>query len=155
MIAAAAGVTSSTIYRRWGDIGQVFADVALERLRPEASPRETGSVRGDLIAWAQEYLEEMSTPVGRAALRDIVTGDGLAGPDDDTNQSKYARFCWIAIETILERDTQHLFAADAGEQVIDYVVAPIVYRILFDLERPDPACVVALVDRTLEASRLR
>ncbi|UNN03809.1 TetR/AcrR family transcriptional regulator [Rhodococcus opacus] len=36
MIAADAGVTPSTIYRRWGDITELFADVALERLHPDA-----------------------------------------------------------------------------------------------------------------------
>ena len=37
-IAARAGVTPSTIYRRWGDLSALLADVALERMLP-ASPR--------------------------------------------------------------------------------------------------------------------
>ena len=38
MIAERAGVTPSTVYRRWGDLAQLLADVAAERLRPCASP---------------------------------------------------------------------------------------------------------------------
>src|ERR1700712_529177 len=72
MIAERAGVTPSTIYRRWGDIGQVFADVAVERLRPVADPDDTGSTAGDLEAFVLQYAEEMSSPLGRATLRDVL-----------------------------------------------------------------------------------
>ena len=40
-IAAEAGVTPSTIYRRWGDLAALLADVAVERLRPVADPQDT------------------------------------------------------------------------------------------------------------------
>src|ERR1700758_2252983 len=33
-VAARAGVTPSTIYRRWGTLSRLLSDVALERLRP-------------------------------------------------------------------------------------------------------------------------
>ena len=36
-IAARAGVTPSTIYRRWGDLSVLLADVALARMRPTAN----------------------------------------------------------------------------------------------------------------------
>jgi len=48
MIAARAGVTPSTIYRRWGDLSVLLADVALARMRPDSEPANTGSLRGDL-----------------------------------------------------------------------------------------------------------
>jgi len=38
LIAARAGVTPSTIYRRWGDLAELLADVAVERLRPDGEP---------------------------------------------------------------------------------------------------------------------
>lgn len=44
MIAEQAGVTPSTIYRRWGDLSQLLADVAVARMRPIA---ETGRYRID------------------------------------------------------------------------------------------------------------
>ncbi|MET1067347.1 MAG: helix-turn-helix domain-containing protein, partial [Pseudomonas prosekii] len=43
-IAARAGVTPSTIYRRWGDLSTLLADVALARLQPETEPADTGSL---------------------------------------------------------------------------------------------------------------
>ncbi len=35
LIAARAGVTPSTIYRRWGDLQELLADVAWSALRPD------------------------------------------------------------------------------------------------------------------------
>ena len=51
-IAAAAGVTPSTIYRRWGDLSALFADVAVQRLRPIADPEDTGTMTSDLLVFA-------------------------------------------------------------------------------------------------------
>lgn len=71
MIAARAGVTPSTIYRRWGDLSVLLADVALARMRPDSAPANTGSLRGDLRAWAEQYLDEMSSEPGRNMMRDV------------------------------------------------------------------------------------
>src|SRR5471032_3224703 len=70
-IAARAGVTPSTIYRRWGDLSVLLADVALVRMRPDSEPADTGSLRGDIRAWAEQYLDEMSSEPGRNILRDV------------------------------------------------------------------------------------
>src|SRR5471030_2155096 len=70
-IAARAGVTPSTIYRRWGDLSVLLADVALARLRHDSEPANTGSLRGDVRALAEQYLDEMSSEPGRNILRDV------------------------------------------------------------------------------------
>jgi AcrR family transcriptional regulator len=72
LIATEAGVTPSTLYRRWGDLPQLLADVALERIRPIAEPADTGSLHGDLQAWTEQYIEEMGSPLGRTLLRDTL-----------------------------------------------------------------------------------
>ena len=71
-IAARAGVTPSTIYRRWGDLSALLADVALERMLP-SEPQDTGTLAGDLHAWAEQYLDEMSSELGRTLIRDVVS----------------------------------------------------------------------------------
>ena len=71
LIAAEAGVTPSTIYRRWGDLQELLADVAVERLRPDAPPKDTGSARTDLMQWAEQYADEMASGPGRAMIRDV------------------------------------------------------------------------------------
>src|SRR6202042_3948862 len=61
-IAAAAGVTPSTIYRRWGDLSALFADVAVQRLRPIADPEDTGTMTSDLLGLLRQFLERCSRP---------------------------------------------------------------------------------------------
>lgn len=126
MIAERAGVTPSTIYRRWGDLGQLLADVAVERLRPIADPEDTGSTAGDLEAFIVGYADEMSSKVGRAVLRDI-----LAESEGDFAAVKCCRFTYDHLSVIAAR------AATRGEPpldvpgIIDEVVAPIIYHVLF------------------------
>ena len=126
LIAARAGVTPSTIYRRWGELPELLADVALERLRPDAALPDTGTLRGDLAAWAEQYAEEMASGPGREMIRDVLAAAGSA------NACQCRAFLQQQLEQISRR------AAARGEMpldvqaVIDHVVAPILYRLLFD-----------------------
>jgi AcrR family transcriptional regulator len=126
LVAARAGVTPSTIYRRWGDLQELLADVAVERLRPEAPPHDFGTLREDLEHWAVDFLEEMSSTAGRSYIR-----DALAGDPDGTNAGQCSAYAVDQVEIILAR------AAERGEHVpgtaivMDHVVAPMMYRILF------------------------
>ena len=126
MIAERAGVTPSTIYRRWGDLGQVFADVAVERLRPVAEPDDTGTTAGDLEAYVLDYAEEMSSKLGRTVLRDIVS-DAAA----DTAATKCCRFTYDSLDIIAARAVRRGETPFVPAEVIDRVFAPIVYHILF------------------------
>src|SRR3954447_6450353 len=75
MVATRAGVTPSTIYRRWGDLQELLSDVAVERLRPDTAPNDHGALASDLTAWAEQFLDEMASPTGRAYIRDALLGD--------------------------------------------------------------------------------
>ncbi len=132
-IATEAGVTPSTIYRRWGDLGQLLADVALEQLRPESPPEDTGSFAGDLRAWLSQYLEEMTSAPGRAMLRDVLGNASMEG------QAQCMHFCTRQIDALRERALQRGDAVVATETLIDQVVAPLIYRILFAATAPDEA----------------
>ena len=63
-IAARAGVTPSTIYRRWGDLAALLADVALARMRPDSEPAETAACAAP-SRMGEQYLDEMSSEPGR------------------------------------------------------------------------------------------
>jgi AcrR family transcriptional regulator len=123
-IAAEAGVTPSTIYRRWGDLPSLLADVAVERLRPMTDPEDTGSMASDLRLFIEQFMEEMSSEVGRALIRDVFA----AG---ETPAEQCAHFTHGHLTTIAERaKARGETAFDVGE-VVDHVVAPIIYHILF------------------------
>lgn len=129
MIAQRAGVTPSTIYRRWGDLQELLSDVAVERLRPETAPKDHGALTSDLTAWAEQFLDEMSSPTGRTYIRDALLGD-----PDGSNAGQCSAYAAEHINVILTRATERGENAPAVETVIDRVVAPLMYRILF---RPD------------------
>jgi len=133
-IAAEAGVTPSTIYRRWGDLGSLLADVAVERLRPISDPTDTGSVASDLRVFIEEYLEEMSSDVGRALIRDVFAsglGDGRA--------TQCSTFTCDHLATIVARAKARGEAAFDIDEVEDVVIAPIIYNILFGKRELTPA----------------
>lgn len=145
-IAAEAGVTPSTIYRRWGDLPDLLADVAVERLRPDADPADTGSTRGDLEAWFEQYVEEMSSEPGRAMIRDV-----LAGTSGPRNACQCVAFTRQQLQVIADRAIGHGEAAPDLDALIDHVVAPIVFRILFDEVPPSDAFWRPLLDGCLRA----
>lgn len=143
VIAAEAGVTPSTIYRRWGDIQELLADVAVERLRPDMEPVDTGNGRGDLQAWAEQYAEEMSSKPGRAMIRDVLAAQDGSGAYQCCNFTKQQ------IEVIATRAKGRGEVFPDVDAVMDRVVSPIMYRILFG-ETPNTEHVARLVNEAME-----
>ena len=119
-IATRAGVTPSTIYRRWGDLSALLADVALARLQPETESANTGSLSGDVRAWAEQYLDEMSSAPGRNMLRDVQSS---------LKPSYCATIIGGQLQTILDRYPDQ--PRPGVDRLINMVAAPIVFRILF------------------------
>ena len=128
-IATEAGVTPSTIYRRWGDLPALLADVAVERLRPIGEPEDTGSVATDLRTFIEQYAEEMSSPVGQALMRDVLCTASESFP------GRCCTFTRTHLETLVARAKARGEQPFDIEEVIDHVVAPIIYHILFG-DRP-------------------
>lgn len=148
-IAALAGVTPSTLYRRWGDLAQLLSDVALERVRPDGEPRDTGAYRGDLRAWLEQYIDELATEPGRAIVRDIL---GCAAP---ANAGKCAEFIRQQLDVIRDRALARGEAIVDSDTLIDLVVAPVVYRLLFSVSAPSVDHALGLLDHTLRAALRR
>ena len=142
MIAERAGVTPSTVYRRWGDLAQLLADTAAERLRPVADPDDTGSLAGDLRAFVLQYVEEMSSPVGRALLRDV-----LAEKESDFAAVRCCAYTTDHLQTLNSRALKRGEPGFSVDAAIDILIAPICYRILFSNGETSPEYVNALLAR--------
>jgi AcrR family transcriptional regulator len=125
MIAAQAGVTPSTIYRRWGDLPTLLADVAVERLRPDTEPLDTGTLRGDLLAWGEQYREEMSSTPGQAMIRDLLGAGASATP------YQCCEYTSGIIQLMLDRASARGERVPTADHVMDRFVAPVIYRLLF------------------------
>lgn len=147
MIAERAGVTPSTIYRRWGSLANVLTDVALGSLRAETAPLDTGSTPGDLQAWAEQYLEEMTSPVGMTLMHDILA----------SNRADASCQCAVIvagqIRQIVERGIARGENVPEVDAVMDAVVAPIIFRTLFGPLPPTPEQVRSLVARCVAHSQ--
>ncbi|MER7967003.1 TetR/AcrR family transcriptional regulator [Streptomyces ardesiacus] len=126
LVAQRAGVTPSTVYRRWGTLQELLSDVAVERLRPDSEPEDHGDLRSDLTAWAEQFLDEMSSASGRAYIRDALLGD----PDGD-NAGQCSAYAAEQINVILARARDRGENTPDVETAMDRVVAPLMYRILF------------------------
>ena len=146
MIAARAGVTPSTIYRRWGDLAELLADVAVERLRPDADPPDTGTLQGDLLAWADQFRDERSSELGRAMVRDVVAARSPEAMDEPCPCAVFARG---QLSAIVERGKARGQRVPQVDALMDRIVAPIVYRMMFGLPMASQANVRAWVNECL------
>lgn len=130
-VAARAGVTPSTIYRRWTDMATLMRDVAQRNLRVDCPLKPCGRLSVDLPAWAEMYQEEMDSTPGRAMMRDVLRGwDGTQKACSlfDAVRPTIVSICDAAGEPVT-------FDVEA---VIDAVVAPVLTRVLFT-DGPLPA----------------
>ena len=126
LIAERARVTPSTLYRRWGDLSQLLADVAAERLRPVGEPDDTGSLEGDLTAFLLQFAEEMSSPIGRQLLRDV-----LAESSPDSAATRCCQYTLDHLQTLNRRTQARGEPPLDLDAALDLLIAPLSYRILF------------------------
>jgi AcrR family transcriptional regulator len=136
MIAGRAEVTPSTIYRRWGDLPSLLADVAVERFYPDSMPADTGSLKSDLETWAQSYQEEMTSSPGRAMIRDVLAAMESDGSGPACQCADIVR---AQVQVIFERAHARSESVPVMHDVLDTVIAPVMYRMLFDNQPLDPA----------------
>lgn len=127
-VAELAGVNPTSIYRRWGTISALLEEVAVAALtRGEPLP-DSGSLAGDLAAWARIIADDISRPKRSAYLRAMVSArDGLVGVCP----------CW---EVRREQAREMIDRAAARgehvltvEQVLDHVNAPLYHHAVFGL----------------------
>ncbi len=121
MIAERAGVNPTSIYRRWGDLPTLINDIATYRLDPARPLPESGDLRRDLTEWAREIVEHYRKPVNAALLRGGAANAGATESDCLRNRRAEATM-------FLDRFPGSEVDAD---EIIDVVVAPIVYRVIF------------------------
>lgn len=131
-IAERAGVTPSTIYRRWGNLSELVADVSVERMRPDDDPEDTGTLAGDLQVWGELYLEEMGSVPGQRALNDV-----MASADCEHRERCY-RYSELLMGTLRQRAESRGESSPSVKALIDGVVAPMTYRLLYDRDSATP-----------------
>ena len=71
-VAARAGVNPTSIYRRWGTLEALVLDLEATRLQVNSPMPDTGTLRGDLLAYAANATRDITRPGGLAFLRAVL-----------------------------------------------------------------------------------
>ncbi|MEU9046976.1 MULTISPECIES: TetR/AcrR family transcriptional regulator C-terminal ligand-binding domain-containing protein [unclassified Kitasatospora] len=147
-IAQRAGVNHTSVYRRWGSLDALLADMVTTRLERDSPLNDTGTLRGDLLAWAEASVASMRTPEGRALVRAVV----LSMPNSAHAKAERAQHFqrrMHSIEQIRRRATARGENPPTLEQILDQLIAPFYIRVIFGIDPPAGGYPELLVDRLL------
>jgi len=136
-IAARAGVAKTTIYRRWGRVSGLLADLMAQYAAQEIPVPDTGHLDSDLRALAHEIVTSLRHPATRAAFGSIVA----AAIQDQAARQVLSRFIAARIATmtvIVQHASQRgeLPAGTDAAEVLQIVTAQIYYRLFIAGEEP-------------------
>ncbi|MEU6783166.1 TetR/AcrR family transcriptional regulator [Nonomuraea angiospora] len=147
-VAARAGVADTSVYRRWGNLEALLMDVAITWLTTQSPIPDTGSLAGDLRAYAANVARDVTGPDGPAVLR-LAIALSTAGQDGLRARDAFLAERSRQLQAMLDR------ARDRGEHppdvldVLDHILAPMYIRVLFGAGPPTPDYAGTLVDRLL------
>jgi AcrR family transcriptional regulator len=151
-VAARAGVNKTTIYRRW-PTPQVLARQALLCASETSSlPIDTGSLRGDLSAWAREFRRIAASPDMRTIMRMRFGAPtrGLAALTSDLHEKKHARSRAILDRAVTRGELPR--SVDT-ELLHDVLLGALLYLVVFAPERSDGARLQRAVRLILDGAR--
>jgi AcrR family transcriptional regulator len=129
-VAGRAGVAATSLYRRWGDVRTLLTEAAVERLMKDWPLPDTGSLKGDLRAWARQIATSLGSREGSAFFRVIIA----TAPTDAADRQGRAMALTPRLQqihTMLERARQRGETIPGVLDVTDYILAPLYVRALF------------------------
>lgn len=128
LIAERSGVHQATLYRRWGSVPAVLQDVVeLGPARTSPLP-DTGSLRGDLDAYAVGVADSLSGPLSVLMLRAAVS---RIPPHTDRGPSPVLLDRTAQLEQMLERARARGESPPTVAELLEIVVAPLYFHALF------------------------
>jgi AcrR family transcriptional regulator len=146
-IAERAGMAPTSLYRRWGDVRALMVEVAVEKLMRERPLPDTGSLRGDLLAWARPIAASLARREGTSFFRAVIATTPPAGADGSLRRAALKRRR-EQVELMLERARQRGENPPGVDELMDDVRAPLFLRAVFG--RPlNKAVADRLVDRLM------
>jgi AcrR family transcriptional regulator len=151
-IAARAGVNPTSLYRRWGDVRRLAGEVAVNRMMREHPMPNTGSVRGDLIAWATSVASSISTRRNVMLLRILTSVPSRRVDVQDLDKHPIGRRV-AELESMLGRGAKRGERVPTLGDVLELVLAPIYLHALFLGPIGNPRDVERLVDRALSLAQ--
>ncbi|GHE81576.1 TetR family transcriptional regulator [Amycolatopsis deserti] len=148
-VARSAQVNETSIYRRWGTRENLIIDALLADAAEQLPVPDSGTLRGDLIAYATALARYLTSPAGNALDRALAS----AGDDpairrlrDQYWDARYAQSSQIAARAI---ERGELPDTTDPRFVLEMLVAPLHFRIVLTREPLDPDLPTRIVDALL------
>ena len=146
-VAEAADVAPSSLYRRWGGIEALITEVSLDGLRQDYPVPDTGTLRGDLTAWAENIVRSLGEPATSTFFRTLV-GTSFAKGKTAATRTQAIRQRNHDLENIVKRARERGERAPEPALLVDVILAPLYIRTLFG-QPLDVAYAKQLVERLL------
>jgi len=157
-VAARAGIAKTTIYRRWGGIDQLLADLMTEQAAVEVPVPDCGDFHSDLRALARAVVDMLQDPPIGAAFASMLA----AGTVNPAAREVLSGFIAGRVETmtvIIDRAAlrREVPPGTDGAMVIQ-TMAILIYGRLFVLGEPASRCladsIAAIVGSAAEGGSL-
>jgi AcrR family transcriptional regulator len=148
-LAQRAGVSKATIYRRWPSKATLVLDAFAHAIRP-FDPIDTGSARGDLVAYLTQLGRRLETDRTSDVLPDLISASVRDHALRESLDS-WVRHRRQPLTAILARavDREEL-AADADiDTIIDALIGAVTYRRLLSHAPLDDDFVARLLSTVL------
>ncbi|MEU8305715.1 TetR/AcrR family transcriptional regulator [Actinomadura sp. NPDC048955] len=136
-VAARAGVHRATVYRRWGDVGGLLADVLDAAGDDDWRPPDTGSLEGDLAALNEEIQTAMAAepPVMAALIAASFRSGKAARAQRRLWEDRYTR-CEIVVGRAVQRG--ELPPRTDARRLLVAATAPLYHELVLLRTPPDP-----------------
>ncbi|MER5934201.1 TetR/AcrR family transcriptional regulator [Streptomyces sp. NPDC002054] len=137
-VAERAGVHRTTVYRRWGDVGRLLADVLDAASDDTWSPPDTGSLEDDLTALNQEVYEALAG--GGPSLTTALIAAGFRSPEAAAALSRFweDRYARCAVVVTRAADRGELSGPADSRALLVAATAPLYQELLLLRSTPDP-----------------
>jgi AcrR family transcriptional regulator len=153
-VAERAGVGKSTVYRRWGTVPALVADLLVEMAETSTPRSHTGTLRGDLLTSAHLIRRTFADPRQGALFKAIIAAatcdGGTAKALADFYDSRLRELTPMVDDGVARGEVPD--GTDPAD-VIRYISAPLYYQFLTTTTRLTRADAERSVDAALAAAR--
>ncbi len=149
-VAATAGVSKATIYRRWSTKEALLLEAASCLSGGPDDLPDTGSLRGDLVALYEGFLPALIDGIPGQMLPQMVA-EGTRNPEIRALLAEFANTRRTRWRTVLERavDRGELVEGLETEVVVDCLTGPLFTRLLVTGRPLTPAIAEQILDVVL------
>ena len=151
-IARRAGVHRTTLYRHWHDRQALVREALLARSEVTVPVPDLGSLRADLITFAQAVVANITAPGYEAIVRAVASEPRTEGAlGQVTREFWRERFHLARIIVLRGIERGEIHAGVDPNVLLESLVGPLYLRLLITREPMDDAYIGSLVDHVIGA----